>query len=81
MLKRTLDLSVDVINMRYVWVSDQYGNATFSSRRNRLVKTSKHFQWIGAVHEYLEVGGIVQNRKSLLRTRERTTRLTACVDL
>ncbi len=60
-LKKILDTSIDAVNMHYVLAYDQYGNATFSLRRNRLVKTCKRFQWIGAVHEYLEVGGIVQN--------------------
>lgn len=60
-LKKTLDNSVDAINMHYVLAYDQYGSATFSLRRNRLVKTSRRFQWVGAVHEYIEVFGVVQN--------------------
>ena len=60
-LKITLDTSVDAVNMHYVLAYDQYGSATFSLRRNRLVKTSRRFQWVGAVHEYIEVYGVVQN--------------------
>lgn len=60
-LKKNLDPSVDAVNMHYVLAYDQYGNALFSLRRNRLVKTSRHFLWVGAVHEYIEVSGVVQN--------------------
>jgi glycosyltransferase involved in cell wall biosynthesis len=60
-LKENLDPSIDVINMPYLLAFDQSGVATFSLRRNRLVKRSKNFRWIGAVHEYLEVYGSVLN--------------------
>ena len=56
-LKKSLDPSVDAVNMHYALAFDQYGNATFSLRRNRLLRRCRHFKWIGAVHEYLEVGG------------------------
>lgn len=60
-LKKNLDPLMDVVNMRYLLAFDQSGSATFSLRRNRLVKRNKNFQWIGAVHEYLEVYGHVLN--------------------
>ncbi|MDA8228417.1 MAG: glycosyltransferase family 2 protein [Desulfitobacterium hafniense] len=60
-LKKAFDLSVDAVNMHYVLAYDQYGNATFSLRRNRLVRNCRRFQWIGAVHEYIEVSGVVLN--------------------
>lgn len=56
-LKQTLDWSVDAVTMDYNLAFDAYGNVTTSLRRNRLVKRSKHFQWLGAVHEYLAVHG------------------------
>lgn len=56
-LKRALDASVDSVTMKYNLAFDQYGNVTTSLRRNRLVRNSRHFQWIGAVHEYLAVSG------------------------
>ncbi len=56
-LKENLDPSVDSVTMDYHLGFDEFGNVTFSIKRNRLVKRAKHFQWIGAVHEYLEVGG------------------------
>ncbi|MDQ7092666.1 glycosyltransferase family 2 protein [Desulfosporosinus sp. PR] len=60
-LKKNFDTSIDVVNMPYLLAFDQHGAVTFSLRRNRLVKRSKNFQWIGAVHEYLEVYGHVVN--------------------
>jgi len=60
-LKKNLDPLMDVVNMPYLLAFDQFGAVTFSLRRNRLVKRSKKFRWIGAVHEYLEVYGHVLN--------------------
>lgn len=56
-LKQTLDPTVDSVTMNYHLGFDEYGHVSFSLRRNRLVKRSNNFRWIGAVHEYLEVGG------------------------
>ncbi len=56
-LKEQLDPKVDSVTMLYHLGEDEYGNVTFSLRRNRLVKRARGFRWIGAVHEYLEVGG------------------------
>ncbi len=60
-LKRNLDPLMDAVNMPYLLAFDEFGNVTFSLRRNRLVKRSKNFRWVGAVHEYLEVFGHVLN--------------------
>lgn len=58
-LKQSLDPGIDSVTMHYHLMSDEYGNVTFSLRRNRLVKRSRGFRWIGAVHEYLEVYGTI----------------------
>ncbi|SDI23774.1 tetratricopeptide repeat-containing glycosyltransferase family 2 protein [Desulfosporosinus hippei] len=60
-LKESFNTSFDVVNMPYLLAFDQSGLATFSLRRNRLVKRNKNFRWIGAVHEYLEVYGSILN--------------------
>ena len=60
-LKQSLDPLMDVVNMPYLLAFDQFGVVTYSLRRNRLVKRSKKFRWIGPVHEYLEVYGDVLN--------------------
>lgn len=60
-LKELLDQSVDSVTMDYNLAFDEFENVTFSVRRNRLVKRENNFQWIGAVHEYLEVSGNILN--------------------
>lgn len=65
-LKETIDLSVDSVTMNYNLSFDEYGNVSFSSRRNRLVKRERGFIWIGKVHEYLEVyGNIIDSEVSI----------------
>lgn len=56
-LKDSLANKVDAVSMLYHIAFDEYDNPTFSFRRNRLVKRARNFQWYGAVHEYLQVGG------------------------
>lgn len=60
-LKSQLDQQVDSVSMHYNLELDDYGNVLSSLRRNRLVKRENNFKWIGAVHEYLEVGGNIIN--------------------
>ena len=57
LLKKNLNASIDAVSMIYNIAFDEYGNPTFSYRRNRLVRREKKFKWIGPVHEYLEVSG------------------------
>jgi len=60
-LKNSLDPAVDSVTMHYHLAQDEKGNITSSLRRNRLVKRVNNFKWIGAVHEYLEIGGLIIN--------------------
>lgn len=60
-LKNNFDTNIDSLTMNYVLGQDEYGNATSQLRRNRLVKRSRNFQWIGPVHEYLAVHGVIVN--------------------
>ncbi|MDA8337445.1 MAG: glycosyltransferase [Peptococcaceae bacterium] len=60
-LKHTLDPAVDSVLMVYNLARDENGQVALSLRRNRLVKRSKHFRWVGAVHEYLAVTGHIIN--------------------
>ncbi|MEY8000391.1 glycosyltransferase [Clostridium sp. Mt-5] len=56
-IKGSFDTSLDSVTMKYNIGFDEYGNITLSYRRNRLVKASRNFKWIGFIHEYLEVYG------------------------
>ncbi|MCR8643034.1 glycosyltransferase family 2 protein [Paenibacillus sp. N1-5-1-14] len=61
LLKQTLDPAIDSVTMEYHLAVDEYGNITARNRRNRIVKRANQYQWIGKVHEYLEVWGQVLN--------------------
>lgn len=61
LLRENLDPSVDSITMKYNLGTDEYGNVLLSYRRNRLVKRTNNFKWIGFVHEYLSVYGNIIN--------------------
>ncbi len=80
-LKNSLDPSVDSVTMHYHLGFDDYGNVIASLRRNRLVKRSRNFRWIGAVHEFLEVNGQIINsdmavtHSSLRHDSERNLRI------
>lgn len=61
-IKNTVSPDIDVISMPYNLSFNEQGKAATQIRRNRIVKRQNNFQWIGAVHEYLEVWG---NRLSI----------------
>ncbi len=61
LLKETLDPSVDSVSMYYHAGTDDHGNVTLKYRINRLMKTSRQFQWKGDCHNYLEVSGKIIN--------------------
>lgn len=60
-LKETLDPSVDSVSMYYNAGVDEFGNVTLRYRRNRLVKRSRNFRWVGDCHQYLQVFGNIIN--------------------
>jgi glycosyltransferase involved in cell wall biosynthesis len=57
LLKQELTEDIDAVSMLYNLSLNDLGEPTFQFRRNRLVKRARNFQWVGAVHEYLEVSG------------------------
>ncbi|WP_238649593.1 glycosyltransferase family 2 protein [Paenibacillus piscarius] len=57
LLKQSLPGDVNSVNMQYNLAFDGDGRVVTSLRRNRLVRRSCGFRWIGPVHEYLEVCG------------------------
>lgn len=56
-IKESVTKEIDGFSMIYSLSRDINGKTTYSLRRNRLVRRSKHFKWIGRIHEYLEVSG------------------------
>lgn len=61
LLKRELDPNVDAVSMPYHLVMDSNGKPLYCTKRYRLVKREKQFQWFGKVHEYLAVFGEIFN--------------------
>lgn len=51
------DKSYDYVSGAYVLGRNPTGEINYSLRRNRIVRRSMNFKWIGHVHEYLEVYG------------------------
>ena len=56
-LKVNLDDSIDIVTLETNMVIDEDDHLAFIGRRNRIVKKSKNFKWIGFVHEYIDVSG------------------------
>src|SRR5690625_593118 len=71
-LKESFPSNIDAVSMNYILQFDEYGNPSFYFRRYRLVKRRNNFQWKGAVHEYLEVGGnIYEADISIIHQKDR----------
>ncbi|MEK5329967.1 tetratricopeptide repeat-containing glycosyltransferase family 2 protein [Lysinibacillus sp. FSL W8-0992] len=63
---------VDSVMMDYHLAFNHNGEPTYSLKRNRLVKRSCNFTWIGAVHEYLSVhGNIIQRNIAITHRKEK----------
>lgn len=54
-LKATLSPEYHSVGMRYILSTDDDGKPLYSLRRNRLLRKDCQFQWVGNVHEYIEV--------------------------
>lgn len=51
------DKQYDYVSAEYILLRYPNGKVSYSLKRNRIVRTSMNFKWIGNVHEYLEVYG------------------------
>ena len=56
-LLKNFDNSYDYVNAEYILGRNLSSEVSYSLRRNRIVRGSMNFKWIGHVHEYLEVYG------------------------
>lgn len=61
-LKRELPESADMVMMKYDVAFDAQGRPTLSYYRERLFRTSRHFQWVGEIHEVVPQQGEVLYR-------------------
>lgn len=58
-LKENIDVSTDVVMMKYVTGFDEGGNSCFFYYRERLIKNEAGYRWKGRVHEAVEICGNV----------------------
>lgn len=56
-LKQRLDPAVDLVMMPYEVAEDSAGRATFSYRRERLMKRQRGYRWVGEIHEAIVPSG------------------------
>lgn len=56
-LKNNLDISVDMVMMKYNVAFDEYNNPTLSYYRERLMSRKKNYQWISPIHEVIPPSG------------------------
>lgn len=71
-LKSTLTEDIDSVSMNYILSTNSQNEPTFILKRNRLVRNSKNFKWIGVVHEYLKVyGNIIHSDISIIHKKEK----------
>lgn len=71
-LKENLDINIDSVTMNYILSTDENGKYLTSLKRNRLVKRTNNFRWIGSVHEYLEVyGNIINSDINIIHKKEK----------
>lgn len=52
-LKNSLTADVDMVMMPYVAAFDEEGKPTLSYERERIVRRTANFSWVGAVHEVI----------------------------
>lgn len=73
MLKNELQRKdIDSVMMDYHVAFDENGRPTSSLKRNRLIKRSRQFRWVGAVHEYLAVHGrVIQSDIAITHRKEK----------
>lgn len=58
-LKENIDMSTDVVMMKYVTGFDEGGDPSFFCYRERLIKNKSGYRWKGKVHEAVEPHGNV----------------------
>ncbi|MDR2939372.1 MAG: glycosyltransferase family 2 protein, partial [Clostridiales bacterium] len=56
-LKKILSRDIMYVSMYYYYSFDEKGRPLLTHKRDRIVKRSAGFLWIGAIHEYIDVSG------------------------
>ncbi|MCI8371359.1 MAG: glycosyltransferase family 2 protein [Lachnospiraceae bacterium] len=59
-LKNTLPPDIDIVMMKYHTAFDEAGRPSFSYFRERWIRNSPKYRWLGAVHEVIPPNGRIQ---------------------
>ena len=60
-LKKSLDATVDIYMMKYLYSRDENGNPLIVQRRERLLKREKNYKWQSPIHEVIVPTGIIKD--------------------
>ena len=64
-------LTADVVMLPYLVAFDGQGNPTLQYYRERLLRRSRNFQWVGAVHEAITpAGSVIYGTPAILHRKE-----------
>ncbi|NLO85850.1 MAG: glycosyltransferase family 2 protein [Clostridiales bacterium] len=66
-LKENLSPSIDMVLMRYDVAFDESGRPTMSYYRERIMRTSMKYQWIGEIHEVIFQTGNLEQREIFIK--------------
>ena len=71
-LREQLDGEINRVTMPYHLGIDSNGNVTHRLRRNRIVRRTAGFMWVGKVHEYLDVfGEVIESDVAITHKKEK----------
>ena len=59
-LRKTIDGSVDIYTMIYIYSRDKNGNPTYAQRKHRLLKRKNNYKWESPIHEYIKPTGKIK---------------------
>lgn len=73
-LKQELDLSYDMVLMKYVNAIDEKGDELSYFYRERIIKNDKKFAWQGFVHEVIPISGNVLHKNIAVHHNKKHTK-------
>ena len=59
-LKESMDGTVDIYTMIYIYSRDKKGNPTYVQRKHRLLKRENNYKWESPIHEYIKPTGKIK---------------------
>ena len=69
-LKAELPADVDMVKLRYDVAFDAAGNPTLSYYRERILRTSMNYRWVGEIHEVILPRGKIEHRDIRIEHRK-----------